>query len=109
MAGLRRGEACGLRWGDIDWAGRPVHIRGQLQDTGAGRLVFGPPKTEASYRTVRLDKITITALRALWRARDADVRRRRAGGYVFTTPGGGPVSPSWLTREFRRLSAGPAA
>lgn len=104
VAGLRRGEACGLRWSDIDWAARAVHVRGQLQDTGRGQLVFGPPKTEASYRTVRLDKATLAALR---------VRRHVPGaldggsvGYVFTAPGGGPVSPSWLTREFRRLASG---
>ena len=104
VAGLRRGEACGLRWSDIDWAGRAVHVRGQLQDTGRGQLKFGPPKTEASYRTVRLDKLTADALRARRRvpgAADGD-----PAGYVFTTTEEGPVSPSWLTREFHRLAGG---
>ena len=29
--GLRRGEALGLRWSDIDWTNRTVTIAGQLQ------------------------------------------------------------------------------
>ncbi len=105
VAGLRRGEACGLPWCDVDWAGRAVHVRGQLQDAGAGRLAWGPPKTETSFRAVRLDSTTLAALRARYRARPAGQPAGFGDGYVFTAQDGRPVSPPWLTREFRRLAA----
>jgi integrase len=62
LRGLRRGEAAGLRWVDID-----LH-EGQLsvvrQRTTAGYAVQdGPPKWAASRRQVALDKHTVQVLR----------------------------------------------
>jgi integrase len=62
LRGLRRGEAAGLRWVDID-----LH-EGQLsvvrQRTTAGYDVHeGPPKSAASRRQVALDKHTVQVLR----------------------------------------------
>ncbi|MEJ7665374.1 MAG: hypothetical protein WKG07_40555 [Hymenobacter sp.] len=42
--GLRRGEALGLRWSDVDLTSRVLHVRQTLSDVD-GRLVFGTPKT----------------------------------------------------------------
>ncbi|MCX4469376.1 site-specific integrase [Micromonospora sp. NBC_01655] len=109
LLGLRRGEAAGLRWADVD-----LH-EGQLsvvrQRTTAGYDVHeGPPKSAASRRTLALDKHTVRVLRQQ-RERQQQRRTRRVGagmvchdsGYVFTSPDGLPLHPGYLTQRLRLL------
>ena len=106
LRGLRRGEAAGLRWSDLDLDAGTLTVTGQLQQLG-GRLIAGPPKSDAGRRVIALDKTTIGALRG-HRARQ-QAERAAAGsrwadtGYVFTTATGKPVGPDRLTRLYRRL------
>ena len=108
LRGLRRGEAAGLRWSDLDLDARTLTVTGQLQQLG-GRLIAGPPKSDAGRRAIALDKTTIAALRVHRAGQQAE--RAAAGsrwaetGYVFTTRTGKPIGPDWLTRMFRRLVA----
>jgi integrase len=53
-AGLRQGEACGLQRGHIDFLRRQLEVAGQLVTPAKGAPFLGPPKTQASYRTVPL-------------------------------------------------------
>jgi integrase len=55
-------EAAGLRWSDLDLDAGTQTVSGQPQQLG-GRLVAGPPKSDAGRRVIALDKTTITALR----------------------------------------------
>lgn len=50
--GFRQGEALGLRWGDVDFAANTITIRQTLQIDSDRRIVFGPPKTRKSTRTM---------------------------------------------------------
>lgn len=56
--GIRLGEACGLRWGDVPRERYIIYIKRTLQrlpvQDGSGKtaLVFGPPKSASSARTV---------------------------------------------------------
>jgi integrase len=50
--GLRRGEALGLRWSDLDLTNRTARIRQTIVDVG-GQLQFSTPKTRSSEATVR--------------------------------------------------------
>lgn len=108
LRGLRRGEAAGLRWSDLDLDAGTLTVTGQLQQLG-GRLVAGPPKSDAGRRVIALDKTTIAALcehRFRQQAERAASGARWAGtGYVFTTRSGKPVGPDQLTRLFRKLVA----
>ena len=61
LRGLRRGDACGLRWCDVDLTGKTLTIAQQLQED-YGTLRYGPPKSRASQRTVALDTGTGTVL-----------------------------------------------
>jgi integrase len=86
--GMRRSEACGLRWSDVDLdAGRLVVQRSHLSLPGS---VGDRPTKTRSVRTVTLDPDTVTALRSAWRsarhlARFAAVDEvRRQSGYVFS-------------------------
>jgi integrase len=108
LRGLRRGEAAGLRWADLDLDTGTLTVTGQLQQLG-GRMVAGPPKSDAGRRVIALDKTTIAALREHWFRQEAE---RAAGGprwagtgYVFTTKTGKPFGPDRVTRLFRKLVA----
>jgi integrase len=108
LRGLRRGEAAGLRWSDLDLDAGTLTVTGQLQQL-SGRLVAGPPKSDAGRRVIALDKTTIAALRE-HRVRQQGERAaggtgRAERGYVFTTRAGKPVGPDRMTRLFRELVA----
>jgi integrase len=108
LRGLRRGEAAGLQWSDLDLDAGTLAVTGQLQQLG-GRLVEGPPKSDAGRRVIALDKTTIASLREHRARQQAD--RTAAGarwnptGYVFTTRTGKPVAPDRMTRLFAKLVA----
>jgi integrase len=106
LRGLRRGEAAGLRWIDVDLDQRVVMI--EQQRIAYGRTVaVGPPKTRASRRTIALDQHTVRLLRAHLHRQRAEAKA--AGytwydtGFVFTTPDGTALYPDWIIRRFRRL------
>ena len=61
--GLRLGEACGLRWSDVDLNTGELRIRQQLQKVDKD-LVLQVLKTEKSRRTLMLPDVCIEALRA---------------------------------------------
>ena len=61
--GLRQGELLGLKWADIDLAASRLSVRRALKVTDHG-LDFGPPKNNASRRSVPLSKTAVAALRA---------------------------------------------
>jgi integrase len=61
VSGLRRGEAAGLRWCDIDFPGATLTVSRQLQETGRG-LVPLPPKSIAGNRVLALDPWTLQVL-----------------------------------------------
>jgi integrase len=107
LRGLRRGEAAGLRWCDIDLDAGVATISQQLQQYD-GHMVVGPPKTPRSERTIALDRTTVAALR---RHRQLQALERIDGGpsyqdsgFVFTGLRGDPMAPDRLTRTFRRLT-----
>jgi len=106
LRGLRRREAAGLRWCDVDLDRRVMHVNWQLQYPD-GALVVCPLKTQASRRVVALDSTTVEMLRAHQRAQQQYCRAMGiiASGYVFTGTDGGPLSPDYLTRTFRGLIA----
>jgi integrase len=108
LRGLRRGEAAGLRWSDLDLDAGTLTVTGQLQQLG-GRLVAGPPKSDAGRREIALDTTTIAALREHRLRQQAERAAAGTGwdgsGYVFTTATGQPYAPDRLTRLFRKLVA----
>ena len=60
--GMRLGEVLGLRWSDIDLEKRTARISQTIQETNEG-LVFVPPKTHRSRRSVSLPTFVVHALR----------------------------------------------
>lgn len=62
--GLRRGEACGLKWGDINFKKKTLSIERSRQYI-AGEIVVVDPKTEKSKRILPLPKFALRRLKKL--------------------------------------------
>lgn len=71
--GLRIGEICGLKWGDIDFENKLLHVRRTLQrvyhknmdGSGQSQIIISTPKTRTSNRSVPLSSLLIPVLRRL--------------------------------------------
>jgi len=50
VTGARRGELCGLRWGDVDWTGHTLTIERSVATMGRGQLITKDTKTHAARR-----------------------------------------------------------
>lgn len=83
--GLRRGEALGLRWSDINWTARTVTIAGQLQRVKGEGLMWVAPKTDDSIAVLDAPEFVLDALLA---HRDRQQFLKNATGYVFTDGSG---------------------
>ena len=129
MTGLRRGEACGLRWCDFDPERSRLTVTQQLTEAG-GYLRLAPPKTASGeHRRLDLDDGTVATLLAhrlrqdaerallgsawgigtdeLLAARD-EAPCRRPGcthGLIFTREDGRPLRPEMASARFRALVA----
>ncbi len=88
-AGLRIGEALGLRWSDIDLDQGRLQVRRALQRQRGRGLVFVEPKTARSRRLVYLSQLAVEALR--------EQRARSNGGLVFVNRDGEPQESSSAT------------
>lgn len=102
--GVRRGEALGLRWDDVDLDDGLLLVRRQLKRE-AGELVLADTKTAKSRRAVNLPQPMIGVLKA-HRARQARDRLKLGeawvdSGHVFTTSIGTPIDPRNLYRDFK--------
>jgi integrase len=101
--GMRRGEALGLRWTDVDLNVGRVMINRALSVID-NEIVWSTPKTARSRRSVSLDPETIGTLKS-HRARQLEERIAAGdawadGDLVFSNGLGGPVHPDRFTRAF---------
>jgi integrase len=104
--GLRRGEALGLRWADVDLAEGVLIVRQQLVYVGKGAQ-FGPPKTAAGeHRRVELDRRTVRTLLAhqLSQSTERAALEYRDLDLVFAQSSGQPYDPAKITKTFTVLA-----
>lgn len=105
MTGMRRGEVLGLKWPDIDFAKRRVHVNRGLIAVGY-EIHQTRCKTRNSRRSVTLDDTTLTVL-AGWRAYQAAefaaVGIDNPEQWVFTDGDGNVVHPHAIYEAFRRI------
>ncbi|HUP73005.1 MAG TPA: site-specific integrase [Acidimicrobiales bacterium] len=103
--GMRRGEALGLRWSDVDLDAATAAVV-QTVIVVAHRVELGAPKTGRGTRVVDLDAGTIAALRA-HRLHQLEERILIGAGWrdhdlVFCKVDGDPLHPERVSREFLR-------
>ena len=82
LRGLRRAEACGLRWVDVDLDHCCLAVTQQITHVD-GQLIIAEPKSRASRRVVALDPATVQILRDQARHQRADAATAAAAGETF--------------------------
>jgi len=102
--GLRRGEALGLRWADVDFVCGRLDVAQALHHVD-GRTIFLRPKTDSSESWVPLTPEMARLLRQSQLEQRANQVEAKGNvhGLVFTTKYGRPLSPRNVTRAFERL------
>jgi integrase len=106
VTGIRRGEALGLKWTDLDVTSGVLRIRRQLKRE-EGALVTSDTKTSRSRRSINLPAPMVAGLLAHSERQRAE--QRAAGpswtdsGFMFTSLVGTPIEPRNLHREFKQV------
>lgn len=103
--GVRRGEAAGLRWQDVDLDSGRAAIK-QARVAVGYEVQVAAPKTGRSRRSVALDPDTVAILRA---HRKVQMEERlfcgpgwEETGLVFVQPDGSAIHPDRITKLFDR-------
>ena len=97
--GMRRGEACAIRWEDIDFQAGTIAIRRNLQYTAAKGVFETSPKNGKA-RVVDVGAETLSLLRRLRQEQAAAV----ISPYAFTQDGSSePMFPQSPTRYFKKF------
>jgi integrase len=117
-SGVRRGEACGLRWRDVDLAKGTMTIR-RARVMVAGDVKVSKPKTRRGRRMLGLHPNVVAALEE-WRVAQFKERQDYGAawedheGHVFTHSMrfsspiryGVAVRPDWVSGKFRQFAKG---
>ena len=103
--GLRRGEACGLKWSDINWHKRTIHVQRGVVKLSHQESITKGPKTTSGDRMVYLSKEMCQLLKA-WRKECEWDRAQTANetvdenDYLFRQPNGKPMNTCTFTYRF---------
>jgi integrase len=101
--GMRRGEALGLRWSDVDLRVGRLSVRQTVIAVGA-EIIVSRPKTAKGRRAIALDRGTVSVLAAhKKRARPASPEH-----LVFCGPDGSPLAPNGFPNALPRWWSGRA-
>jgi integrase len=103
--GLRRGEALGLRWQDVDIDAGTLAIR-QTRVVHGYQPLLSTPKTKKGKRLVALDPATKRCLEDLRRLRqkNGESEKKDDGDLVFVGKDGAPIHPGRVTILFKRAA-----
>lgn len=105
MLGLRRSEALGLQWDDVDLEASTLTVRRGLHRV-KGQLMVMETKTPRSRRTIPLPSVVAAALHEHRISQDKERSELgtiwRESGHVFTTSIGTPLDPDNTTKFVQR-------
>jgi integrase len=110
--GVRRGEALGLRWSDVDLETGSMAVDHSLQRL-EGKWKICPTKSRKARRTINLPTRSLEALRAHRKAQLQERIRKgqlwmgdklgECSDLVFTNEYGLPLDETYVTKHFQRL------
>lgn len=104
--GLRRGEALGLQWVDVDLTAKTVTVRHSASFPKGG-FVLGTTKTKNSRRTLMTPEILEAALKSALTKQTEEAQRFGSGynahNLVCCRPDGSPLTSNALQHQFREL------
>ena len=107
--GMRRGECCALKWEDINYAERSIHVCRNAVKTTGDEIIVKAPKTKAGNRYVYFSAEMESLLReyeAFCAAETEryDRRKQMKDDYVFRRKGMKlPMTPSTFTWRFKKI------
>ena len=105
MTGMRNGEARALRWQDVDFGVRLLHIRHTLRwDSKKRCYVLDKPKTKTSKRDIPMLKQVEDILREMKKRAD-EMGIGGADNYVFCLPDGSEISRFRVANELKRIES----
>ena len=106
--GLRRGELCGLRWGDVDLEHKTITIENTRTQAGKKEIEKGT-KTASSTRTLYLPDTLCDMLKAAKEHRQACRAEYKNAyddnDYVVVMEDGRPFRPNYLSELFGKFLA----
>lgn len=107
--GMRRGECCGLQWGDINWQERSIHIQRNVVKITGEDIIVKETKTVAGDRYVYFSLEMESLLREFqrecaWETETYDGRELEASDYIFRRHGCRlPMTPTTFTWRFKLI------
>lgn len=104
--GLRRGELLALRWADVDFQAKTLHVNQNLLKTD-GEYYFDTPKTPESIRGFTIPDKLVAELKS-YKAHQNKDRLLMGELYndhdlIFAKTDGTPFDPGYVTRKFGML------
>ncbi len=107
FTGMRRSEALGLAWDDVDLDRGTIAVTHTVVDADGGPVRRRDTKTRQSRRPISLDVDTLGKVRE-HRRRQLEERMFVGAGYndiglVFCRPDGSTLRPDWVSRRFARI------
>ena len=106
---MRRGECCGLQWGDINWHERSIHIQRNVVKVTGEDIIVKETKTVAGDRYVYFSLEMESLLKEFqqecaWETEAYDGRELEDTDYIFRRHGGRlPMTPSTFTWRFKLI------
>lgn len=114
--GIRRGEALGLKWGDIDTENREMHIKRNVATTTIidgdirhKQQIILTPKTKSSVRSIPLSKTLIPILKGLEirqmknKLKAGESYNKEYDGFIFLTQSGNLINSGNIALTWKRF------
>ena len=107
--GMRRGECCALKWEDVNYAERSIHVCRNAVKTTGDEIIVKAPKTKAGNRYVYFSAEMENLLReyeafCAAETEHYDRRKQTKDDYVFRRKGMElPMTPSTFTWRFKKI------
>ena len=107
--GMRRGECCGLKWSDINYQDRSIHIQRNVVKLTGEEILVKAPKTSAGDRFVYFSAEMESLLReyrreCAWETESYDRRALTDDDYIFRRHNEAlPMTPSSFTWRFKLI------
>ena len=107
--GMRRGECCGLKWSDIDFKERTIHVQRNVVKVTGEDIIVKDPKTSAGDRYVYFSPEMASLLKeyrkeCCWQTETYEERQLTEDDYVFRRNGFQlPMTPSTFTWRFKLI------
>lgn len=107
--GMRRGECCGLKWSDIDWQERSIHIQRNVVKVTGEDIIVKDTKTSSGDQYVYFSAEMESLLREYrreceWETEAHDERNLNDDDYVFRRHGQPlPMTPTTFTWRFKLI------